>query len=138
MMRKNDIEGLAVARLNEATSLLNAGYFSGAYYLVGYAIELALKAVIAKSFQSDAIPDKRFVEKIYSHDVTRLVDLAGLEISRLTKVQEDATFAQNWEYVAGWSEISRYALTEEDRARLLIEATSDPNHGVFEWIRTHW
>lgn len=137
-MKKADIEALAVARLEEAECLLDAGHFSGAYYVAGYALELALKAVIAKSFRSDEIPDRRFVDKVHSHDITRLVDLAGLEVFRLAKVQEDATFAQNWEYVAGWSEISRYAFAEENKTLSLIEAIRNKDHGVFGWIRTHW
>jgi HEPN domain-containing protein len=137
-MRKSDIEKLAVTRLEEASSLLDAGHFSGAYYLAGYAIELAFKAVIARNFRSDEIPDRRFVEKVYSHDVTRLVALAELEADRLTKIKNDEIFAQNWEYVAGWSEIARYSLIEEDRTRSLIEAIRDPEHGVFAWIRARW
>jgi hypothetical protein len=38
---------LAMARLAEARILLDAGEFSGAYYLAGYAIECAIKARIA-------------------------------------------------------------------------------------------
>jgi len=49
---------LAEARLAEATLLLASGLPSGAYYLAGYAIECALKAIIAAQFRASEIPDR--------------------------------------------------------------------------------
>jgi HEPN domain-containing protein len=42
---------LAEQRLAEAELLLANGFWSGAYYLAGYALECALKAKIASSFR---------------------------------------------------------------------------------------
>ena len=100
MLTKIGLQELARSRLAESVALFEAGHFSGAYYLGGYAIELALKACIAASFQPDTIPDRGFVERIYTHDLRKLVELAGLEVDRLAKVAADNTFAQNWEYIA--------------------------------------
>ncbi len=47
-MNRIDLQQLARARLREAEALLNAGEWSGAYYLAGYAVECGLKACIAK------------------------------------------------------------------------------------------
>ncbi|MCV5491797.1 HEPN domain-containing protein, partial [Escherichia coli] len=55
-MNKNDLEALSDTRLNEAKCLLDHGFFHGAYYLCGYAVECALKACIAKSFLQHEFP----------------------------------------------------------------------------------
>lgn len=46
MLAKNDLEKLAQIRLEDSLFLLQAGRASSAYYLAGYAVELALKACI--------------------------------------------------------------------------------------------
>jgi hypothetical protein len=138
MLTKAALERLSEMRLNEAVALLEARLYPGAYYLGGYSAELALKACIARAFQPDTTPDRRFVEKIYTHDLRKLVELAGLEANRRARVAVDAVFAENWEYVEAWSENARYTETDEESARLLVEGLRDPNHRVFEWIRLHW
>jgi hypothetical protein len=46
MLTKNDLESLVQVRLDDAIFLLQANHSSSAYYLAGYAVELALKACI--------------------------------------------------------------------------------------------
>jgi len=70
---------LAELRLSEAKLLAQQGYPSGAYYLTGYAIECALKARIAGQFRANEIPDKGFINRIYTHNLTELLELAGLK-----------------------------------------------------------
>jgi len=48
-----EIKELADLRLKEARALLTSGYPDGAYYLGGYALELALKAVVCKNWDVD-------------------------------------------------------------------------------------
>jgi len=40
---------------------MQAGFFDGAYYLAGYAVECAIKACIAKGTRRYEFPDKRKV-----------------------------------------------------------------------------
>jgi HEPN domain-containing protein len=47
-MNRTDFQELAEERLEDARPLLDAGRFSGAYYLAGYAVECALQACIAR------------------------------------------------------------------------------------------
>lgn len=138
ILSKDLLVQLAETRLAEAEHLLNAGYFSGAYYLGGYAVELGLKACIAEAFQAQIIPDKRFVERIYTHDLVRLVDLAGLDADLEERLVTDFHFAEHWRDVARWSESARYSFVEEVAARSFIDALVDKNHGVFQWIRSAW
>jgi HEPN domain-containing protein len=70
---------LVESRLAEARLLLANGFASGAYYLAGYAIECALKAIIAAQFRANEIPDRRLVERVHVHDLSKLLSLAGLE-----------------------------------------------------------
>ncbi len=47
-MNRSDLQNLATIRLRDAEVLLDNGRYDGAYYLLGYVIECALKACIAK------------------------------------------------------------------------------------------
>lgn len=77
-MNKNDLEALSDTRLNEAKCLLDHGFFHGAYYLCGYAVECALKACIAKSFLQHEFPNKKVVNDSYTHDLSQLLKIANL------------------------------------------------------------
>ena len=70
---------LAEERLAEAQLLLANKFWSGAYYLAGYSLECALKAKIASSFRDNEIPELKRVQKIYTHDLSSLLALAGLK-----------------------------------------------------------
>jgi hypothetical protein len=76
---RDTFQHLAGARLAEATLLLANGLPSGAYYLARYAIECALKAIIAAKFRANEIPDRRLVERVHVHDLSKLLSLTGLE-----------------------------------------------------------
>ena len=81
-MNRNDLQQLAEARLLDATVLLNAGRLDGAYYLLGYVVECALKACISKQFGLYEVPDKNLVRDFYSHDLKDLLKIAGLSVDR--------------------------------------------------------
>jgi HEPN domain-containing protein len=85
---------LAEMRLAEARLLLDNGLSSGAYYLAGYAIECALKAVIAKDFRENEIPDLKYVRDVHTHDLSALLRLAELE------EKLDAEKKNNPEYIS--------------------------------------
>ncbi len=48
MPTRNELKELAKLRLAEAEKLCDAGYYDGAAYLCGYAVEFALKARICR------------------------------------------------------------------------------------------
>jgi hypothetical protein len=74
-----DFQRLSSERLEEAEALLALGKWGGAYYLAGYAVELALKScVIKRLMATDAFPGKDFSRECYTHDLGKLVGLAGL------------------------------------------------------------
>jgi len=137
-MRKAELEQLARVRLDEAKHLFSAGWYSGYYYLGGYAAELALKACIAGLFEPGVIPDKKFVDSVYTHDLRKLVGLAGLTAHHKGRESTSPIFAAHWELVAQWSERARYIIVEQHAAENFLTAPGDPDDGVFEWIRAHW
>jgi hypothetical protein len=137
-LSKAVLQELAESRVAEAELLLTAGHFSGAYYLGGYAVELALKACIADAFQARTIPERRFVERVHTHDLLRLVELAGLETERSRRSASDSVFSQHWRALAQWSQAARYDIVGAVEANSLVAALSDRDHGVFGWIRAHW
>lgn len=134
-----EFQQLAQERLEEAKVLLDAGKWSGAYYLAGYAVELALKACIIKMLlATDAFPDKEFSRNCYTHSVEKLVPLARLESIRSTARNADPILSANWEVAEAWSENKRYHQINQAEAEGLYVAITDAAHGVFPWITTCW
>lgn len=129
MISKSELEGLAQLRLDDAVFLLGAARYSSAYYLAGYAVELALKACIAKLFQPLTIPDKGFVEKIYRHDLEQLFNVAGLKTAFDQDCDANLQLEAAWNVAQDWNEASRYALRDAFEATELVAAINDPNDG---------
>ena len=77
MLQGSDLRKLAQIRLDDSLLLFEARRSSSAYYLCGYAVELGLKACIAKLMRSDVIPDRAFINAIYTHRFESLVATAG-------------------------------------------------------------
>ena len=136
--RRADLQNLAQARLEDSAILIANRRYAAGYYLSGYAVELALKSCIARQFFENQIPDKNFVNKVYTHQIVDLIKLAGLQRDLQIMQDANANFQAYWGIVGEWSVDSRYALTDPMSAQLLYQAVSDPNHGVFQWVRNHW
>ena len=118
--------------------LLENGNYEGAYYLCGYVIECGLKACIAKQTKQYDFPDRRTVNDSYTHDLTKLVGVAGLESDLDIEKKGDKGFELNWSIVERWSEESRYQKRSEKDARDLYSAITSRRSGVLRWIRQHW
>jgi hypothetical protein len=78
-MNRTELQAVAAMRIDEAKTLLDAGQFSGAYYLVGYSVECALKACVARQVRRGDFPDKRLANEAFTHDLEKLVAVAGLK-----------------------------------------------------------
>jgi len=135
---KAELEALAQEKLDDATALIADSRWSNGYYIAGYAVELALKACIAKVFKADTIPDKDLVNATYSHNFRSLAGTAGLSAELRDREQADANFAANWGVVNSWSPNARYAQTTQQQAEELLRAISDQDDGVFAWIKAFW
>ncbi|HVT11419.1 MAG TPA: hypothetical protein VHE55_04065 [Fimbriimonadaceae bacterium] len=122
-------------RIREAAELEQKGFFDGAFYLSGYAVECALKAILCKRFAADELPDNKFVADIYTHDLVKLLRLSGLD-SDLTR--QIPKLQENWQAILGWTEQARYKNWTQAEARDMIRAVGDPSEGVLQWLQSKW
>lgn len=135
---KDDLEALSEVRIREATLLYEAHLYSGAYYLAGYAVELAIKACIATQIRTGFIPDRSFVNRIYQHKLDELIGLAGLKTALDRDIRADPQLGGNWGIACDWSEESRYSVWDAVNAAALISAVADPAHGMLQWLKKHY
>ena len=128
-----DFEKLMDLRMKEAKLLLDQKDWDGAYYLVGYAVEFALKIrIISQLMKSDSFPDKKLAENFYKHELTLLRKLAGLD----DEMNKDTAISAYWAIVSGWSEQSRYEIGRtEKEATDLYDAIEK---GMLPWIKARW
>lgn len=129
-MNRGEFQELALIRLHDAKVLLDNECYDGAYYLSGYVIECALKACIAKKTKKFDYPDKKLIDKIYTHDLTKLLSVVGINLDEDTKIK--------WTIVKDWSEQDRYKRHVEEEARNIYEAVANSKEGVLVWIKQHW
>lgn len=137
-MNRDDLRTLARLRLAEARALLAGGYSSGAYYLAGYAVECGLKAVIAGQTREHEFPDKQRALDSFVHDLEKLCRTARLNEQLRNALLANPRLKQNWEYVIGWSESSRYGMHDRQDAQDMLNAVGDDRDGVLQWIMQYW
>ena len=135
---RQTLQQLASVRLREAKVLLDNDHPSGAYHLVGIAIECALKACIAKQIVEHEFPDLKKVQEYWKHELDKLVKAAGLEQSLLERAKSDLEFRDNWLTVKDWKVDSRYEEKPERTAADIYEAATNSVHGVLMWIKENW
>ena len=132
------LRALATSRLQEVSALRASGHYAAAWYLAGYVLELALKAVICRNLAVSAYPETALGGRLKTHDTEDLVLLAGLSAD-LTVALLDPEFNQNWLLVSSWDPQYRYQ-SERTGAQIdeLFAAYSDPMNGVFTWLSKRW
>jgi hypothetical protein len=138
-LNRADLQLLATARLADAEALLDAKRWPAAYYLLGYAVECALKACAARQFRQDEVPDKTVVNDFYTHRLDKLLSISGVKGALEDRARADPAFQVNWNTVRDWNETSRYDhSTSEAKARDMCVAVADPTSGVLTWLKTQW
>ena len=136
-LTRRELQVLADLRVKEAAILVKNREEQGAYYLGGYAVECALKACIAKKTKRHEFPPKRkYVDQVYSHELTSLLILAELKDQLEKDMKRNPALAANWGVVKSWSESSRYissGLKGKDLYTAIIVG-----YGVLPWIKQRW
>jgi HEPN domain-containing protein len=144
-MTRPEFQQIALLRLDEAEVLLVQGKYDGCCYLAGYALELALKAVICSRMDNDSffeVLKSETARAFKIHNLAELVILAGL-----SKEYKELNIKNNvlliyWEYIKNdikWSEQLRYQMgITKDQAEKMILAINDPINGILEWIKKYW
>jgi hypothetical protein len=139
-VNRTDLQQLADVRIAETKALLAlpAPMPDGAYYLAGYAVECALKACVAMTYNQHDWPEKKFVNDCHTHNILALVHLAGLEAARVADAVANPALGLNWIIVKDWNEQSRYQRHSLAKAQKLIDAVADAANGVLPWIKARW
>ena len=138
-MNRADLQRLARIRLREARVLLNNRQYEGAYYLLGYAVECAFKARIARQTKRYDFPDLRLAKDVYTHDLDKLLRLSGLEPEYQRECRRNPAFEVNWTTVKDWSEQSRYiAGVNRAKATDFRTAVVSRRNGILPWLQRWW
>lgn len=138
-MNRFDLQKISRIRQKEAKVLLENACYSGAYYLIGYSVECALKACIAKQTKKYDFPDKAFFKGTYIHDLVKLLSYSGLKSEFEKDSNSDPDLELNWAVVKDWNETSRYTtnLTEQ-QAIDLYNSVSQRKNGILSWLKKRW
>jgi hypothetical protein len=137
-LRRADLQRNAERKLDDAEILFRNGGYSNSYYLAGFAVEIGLKACVARHQLPETIPSEEVLKNFLVHDYNKLVGLAGL--MRALREHQDASneFAANWGLVSQWHPSCRYGETDVYTAQVMLDAVGNPVDGVLSWIKTHW
>ena len=136
-MNRADLQALSRLRLKEARLLLKHRQFEGAYYLTGYAIECALKAVIAKRTAKYDFPDKELSKNCFVHNLESLRKLSGMENQFRTDIKTNPGLEANWAIVKDWTEQSRYRKSIPATMAQDMYSASASKGGVLFWIKNY-
>jgi len=138
-MNKADLQELVNIRLKEAEILLKSDYYSGAYYLMGYALECACKACIAKNIKQYDFPNKELLKNSYTHDLSKLIGAAGLKQALEKQEEKDGDFKLNWGIAKDWSTSTRYSyVIKRTKVEVLFNAITHDKSGILTWLKTYW
>ncbi len=138
-MNRSNLQQLAKLRLREAKILLDNRCHPGAYYLIGYAIECAFKACIAKQTKRHDFPNRNLANSIYTHDLNTLLKFSGLEKKHRDQSNKNPNFELNWTIVKDWKEDARYSLQiTKDQAQALYTAVVSRKDGILPWLQKWW
>lgn len=138
-MNRYDLQKLSRMRVREAKVLLDNKCYEGAYYLLGYAVECALKACIAKQTKAFDFPDRKLINDIYTHDLEKLLNASGLKADHQNECGANPSFQLNWTIVKDWSEQSRYTdQVSKQKAKDFRSAIVSRKNGVLPWLQKRW
>jgi len=139
-VNKKELKRLANDRVEDAKILLSNQRWGASYYLLGYAVETALKACILKFVEETGVifSDKKFAEKCWTHKFDELLKQANLEPILSRDISANPVLGSYWSIVVSWTEVCRYQQKEETDAQSLYNAVTNDPDGVLPWITRHW
>jgi hypothetical protein len=130
MISTKDLRAIARARLRDAQVLLNGKRFDGAFYLSGYAVELALKARICRTLKWPDFPrsGREFEDfrSLRTHSLEVLLKFSGVA-ERVT-----ARHAAEWAVVVRWDPEKRYqaiGALQPDEAEQMVKCVEEASAG---------
>lgn len=147
MANNRELRGISKKRLKTVQILINAGDWDGAAYMMGYALECALKAVTCKTLHLVSYPENTRNDKIDNYFMTHRFDQL-LVVSGMEDIFSSRGPAESWrnwseftaEYQGSWTEMryDRDIVWDEAKIRKLYNNLKDPNYGIItEITRRH-
>lgn len=141
MISHEELRTIAKTRLKDARILHKNKSHDGALYLCGYAIELGLKAVIAKNLNPSGlvsmshIPSTKeefnIVQKITNHDLDALLTLVPSNIIQKIKTK----YLAEWSLVQKWNPEMRYAPIRGASARKEAGNVLDAVKRILDYLK---
>ena len=124
MLKTQELDDIAKARLDDAEVLFQAQRYDGAVYLCGYAVEIGLKARICKTLSWAGYPSTKAefqnLQSLRTHSLDVLLTLSGVEATVKTSCLKE------WSAVAKWEPEVRYkpvGSATSSNVKLMIEST---------------
>lgn len=144
------LQQLTQQRLDEADDLLGINRVDAAFYLAGYAIEMALKAAICKTLDQPDFykPDRtlkgsrlvqdKVLREFKTHNYNDLLVLSGLSNKLDDAMAVDPQIETAWRFIqqTKWSENDRYVIgrvTASEATTFLWTVKT-----ITTWISTYW
>lgn len=124
----------------DSTLLKENARNNGAFYLIGYVIELALKICISNYFLSKHYPPDNFKKNHFKiHDYEHLLSFTGLYKEMYSRSNTDL-LRQNWNIILQWNPEIRYSNVKKSDNELadIFSAIFDENYGVLQWLKQNW
>ena len=148
-MGADDLRRRADDWVRAARAAYDAGLWTVAYYLAGYAIEFALKACVLTRMPLSGYVFANHVELLgrpkalrevnfRTHDLKLLIDLAYLRREHTARANDGSAFGGNWGIVKDWDSQTRYDEKTQGDADDMLRAVTDPQDGVLTWLRNYW
>ena len=123
MLTKEQLERLIAARQEESVVLFANEKFDGAVYLIGYAVELALKRIILLNGFPETDQEFKVYADSKTHNLEVLLKLAGKD-----ELREDDAFSPDWDTVRKyWTSECRYrkiGMVTSEAAKMTMDAVS--------------
>lgn len=116
--------------------------YEGCNYLLGYVIEMALKARICTLLNLATYPEQ--FKDYKTHDLGKLLILSGLsnELDEKEINEVESKYKLPWSVVIEWNEIFRYKFTVEYNKNSADEAYSNTQYictfFILNWIKEKW
>ncbi len=138
-LNREQLQKISALRRKEGKALLDTGLWAASYYLMGYSIECAIKSSIAKQVRKYDFPDRVLASNVYTHDLEKLMKLAGLWPQFKRDMIDSGALGVNWAVVKDWKETARYDVAvDAAQARDFYKACTSRPNGILTWIRKRW
>lgn len=135
IMKYSDLKVMSDKRLDDAKALYHSGRYQGSYYLLGYVVEMALKARICHLLNVDDYPDYGKYKQVYAtHDFDVLLKMAGLE--KEISLTKDASRFLAWSNATDWLPECRYDIKEKSKKEVGIRLVNVIS--ILKWLKTVW